>query len=525
MLKKIFHYESNTVLGGALIIGFFYLLNGFLALFRNALLASYFGASRNLDIYWAAFRIPDFIYVILISGALSAGFIPLFAEKLLKSREEAWQFANNILSTLIIILAFGAFLIVFFAPFFVSLIAPGFAKEEQKIMSLLVRIMMIQPVILGVSNLVVGMLQNFRRFLITSLAPIFYNLGIILGILLLVPFLGLKGLAWGVVLGAFLHLLIQLPSLKQLGFRFRFLPNFHSENLKRVLALAGPRVLGLISIQINFLIITIIASWLEKGSLAIFNFANDLQSFPQNIFAISFALASFPLLSQLINQKEEYSRMFEETFKNILIFMIPIAIFYFVFRSQLVRLTLGYGKFDWQAINQVIDVLAIFSFGIFIQSLLPFLVRSFFALQDALHPFLAGISANGLNVILSLILARKFGVEGLALAFVLATYFNFFLLCFFFKKKKLLFNWSKISSYFLKIFLLASIAGFIGWGFLKFFSLIFVSGKILALFFQTFLSLLMATGAYLLCLFIFVRSEFERIRTSLPFLKSFRANH
>lgn len=174
------------------------------------------------------------------------------------------------------------------------------------------------------------MLQNFKRFFITSLAPIFYNIGIIIGILFLVPILGLKGLAWGVVLGALLHLLIQLPSLKNLGFKFKFLLDFSSQNLKQIFILMVPRMLGLISIQINFLIVTIIASGLVKGSLSIFNFANDLQSLPQNIFAISFAISVFPVLAQLSEKREEFLKTFSYTVKNILFLWCRLR-FYLLF--------------------------------------------------------------------------------------------------------------------------------------------------------------------------------------------------
>ena len=381
MLKKLFNYESKSISGGAVVIAIFYLINGILALLRNGLLAGKFGATRELDIYYTAFRIPDFIYVILISGAISAGFIPLFAEKLKISKEEAWKFSNNILTTLTFILAVGALLVAIFAPFLVKLIAPGFDLESQSRVAELVRIMMIQPVLLGVSNIIVGLLQNFKRFFITSLAPIFYNVGIIIGIIFLTPILGLKGLAWGVVLGALLHFLVQLPSLKNLGFKFKFLFDFGSQNLRQIFILMVPRMLGLISIQINFLIVTIIASSLVKGSLSIFNFANDLQSLPQNIFAISFAVSVFPVLAQLSEKREEFLKTLSYTIKNILFFMVPIAVLFIVLRELIVRLTLNYGNFDFGATLAVADALGIFAIGMIGQSLLPLMIRAFFSLN------------------------------------------------------------------------------------------------------------------------------------------------
>jgi len=519
MIKKLLNHESKSIAGGAFVIAVFYLINGALAILRNAFLAGHFGASRQLDIYYAAFRIPDFIYVILISGAISAGFIPLFAEKLFKSREEAWKFSNNILTTLTFILAGGALLVAIFAPFLVRFIVPGFDSQSQKSVADLVRIMMIQPVLLGISNIIVGILQNFKRFFITSLAPVFYNLGIIIGILVFVPFMGLKGLAWGVVFGALLHLLVQLPSVKNLGFSFKFLPDFRSENLKKIFSLMVPRTLGLISIQINFLIITIVASTLAKGSLAIFNFANDLQSLPQNIFAISFAISVFPILSQLSAKREEFLKTFKETIKNILFFMVPIAVFYLVLRAQIARLALGYGRFGWDETIAVIDMLGIFAFGMIGQSLLPFIVRAFFSVKDSIRPFLAGIISNVLNVVLSLILSKAFGVRGLAIAFAIAGYSNLLLLWFFLKKKFISLGETKITPALLRIGLAAFIAGLAIVGYLRILDYFVDTHKVLGLLVQAVIAASLGLVSYLAILAAMKAPETEYLRKFLRFNK------
>lgn len=512
MIRKLLNHESKTVSGGAFIIAIFYLLNGILALARNALLAGHFGAGRQLDIYYAAFRIPDFIYVILISGALSAGFIPLFAEKLLKSKEEAWKFSSNILTTLAFILAIGAAIVAIFAPLIVPLIVPGFDAVAQQSVIRLVRIMMLQPILLGVSNIIVGILQNFKRFFVTSLAPIFYNVGIIIGILFFVPTLGLKGLAWGVVLGAVLHFLVQLPSLKNLGFSFKFLPDFRSENLKRIFSLMVPRTFGLISIQVNFFIITIIASTLATGSLAVFNFANDLQSLPQNIFAISFAISVFPVLSQFFGKREEFLNTFKETIKNILFFMVPIAIFYLVLRAQIVRLTLGYGNFGWTDTILVIDTLGIFALGMVAQSFLPLMVRAFFAMKDSIRPFLAGLLGNGLNIILSLFLAPRLGVRGLALAFMLAGYFNFYLLWKFLKKRFISLGENKVWPSFRRIVIAALMAALAIIGVLRLADMFLDTHTIFGLLLQSLLSLVAGLAVYLLALSLMRAPELNYLK-------------
>jgi len=515
MLKKLFNYESKSISGGAVVIAIFYLINGILALLRNGLLAGKFGATRELDIYYTAFRIPDFIYVILISGAISAGFIPLFAEKLKISKEEAWKFSNNILTTLTFILAVGALLVAIFAPFLVKLIAPGFDLESQSRVAELVRIMMIQPVLLGVSNIIVGLLQNFKRFFITSLAPIFYNVGIIIGIIFLTPILGLKGLAWGVVLGALLHFLVQLPSLKNLGFKFKFLFDFGSQNLRQIFILMVPRMLGLISIQINFLIVTIIASSLVKGSLSIFNFANDLQSLPQNIFAISFAVSVFPVLAQLSEKREEFLKTLSYTIKNILFFMVPIAVLFIVLRELIVRLTLNYGNFDFGATLAVADALGIFAIGMIGQSLLPLMIRAFFSLKDSVRPFLAGFFGNILSVILCWSLAQYFGVRGLALAFVIAGYFNLALLWTFLRRKMIISEPTGIFKTFSRVIFVSIIAGLGAFGAIKFVSSFLPDFSTIQIVIQIIIGVIIFGGIYLGGLYFMKAPEFEYLKNIL----------
>jgi putative peptidoglycan lipid II flippase len=472
LFQKLINFESKTISGGAFIIAFFYLLNGGLALLRNGLLASYFGASRMLDIYWASFRIPDLIYVIFISGALSAGFIPLFAEKLNRSKEEAVKMANNILSTIIVLLFIVAVLVLIFAPIIAPLIVPGFDKDAQNQVAKFLRIMMFQPIILGVSAILSGVLQTFRRFFITSLSPIFYNLGIILGIIFLTKIFGPIGLALSVLLGAFLHLAILLPSLKNIDFKIKFLPSFKSENIRQLFSIAGPRTLSLISTQINFLVITIIASNLEKGKLAIFNFANDLQSLPQNIFAISFAISAFPILSSLALDNQRFTETVIKTLKNILLFLIPIAAFYFVFQKQIVLLTLRYGHFDLKAVNETALILGILSLGMIASGLLPLLIRTFFAKKDAIRPFIAGITANVFNILLSLILVSRYGIKGIAFAFVVSNYLNLGLLIFMLYRKNIVEKtkniWLSFGNLVFKILLISFLSAILSGLYLKF---------------------------------------------------------
>jgi putative peptidoglycan lipid II flippase len=219
MIKRILNIKTNKIPMAALILGIASLGSALLGFFRDRLLAGQFGAGDDLDIYYTAFRIPDFVNMVLIMGAISAAIIPIFTFYWAKDKEDAKEFIINFLHLLLFVFVIISFFLFIFAPQLISLIAPGFEAEKKELTVLLTRIMFLSPILLGTSNIISGVLQVFSRFLVTALAPIMYNLGIIFGLLFFVPRIGLMGLAWGVVLGGFLHLCIQLPVFLSLGFK------------------------------------------------------------------------------------------------------------------------------------------------------------------------------------------------------------------------------------------------------------------------------------------------------------------
>ena len=254
MIKKIFNHRillnvnpSSSVVSAAFVITIAGLSSRFLGLIRDRFLASTFGAGDTLDVYYASFRIPDLIYNLLILGALSAAFIPVFTGLISKNKEKkAWTLASNLLNLAIFfILAISVFMAIF-APWIMQLITPGFEGEKLSRVVLFTRIMFLSPLFLGMSGIFGGILTSFKKFLIYSFAPIFYNLGIIVGVLVFVRFMGPIGLAWGVVFGAFLHMLFQYPAARHSGFRHQWtgLEYFSNKDVKRVLKLMLPRTLG-----------------------------------------------------------------------------------------------------------------------------------------------------------------------------------------------------------------------------------------------------------------------------------------
>lgn len=442
MIKKLLSKDilfntkpSRSVVSAAFVITAAGIASRIFGLLRDRFLASTFGAGDTLDVYYAAFRIPDLVYNLLILGALSAAFIPVFTALVSKEKEEeAWELANGILNIAIVGIAAASVLFFIFAPFLMSLITPGFPPEKMKAAILFSRIMFLSPLFLGISGIFGGVLTSYKRFIIYSLAPIAYNIGIIIGVLLFVRLWGAVGLAWGVVVGAFLHMIIQYPAARHLGFRYKSISFsiWNNDHIKKVGVLMFPRMLGIAVNQVNLLVMTIFASTLMPGSLAVFTFAQNLQSVPLGIFGISFSIAVFPVLATFIakEEKENFVKAFSQTFRQILFFVVPLSVFILVLRAQLVRVVLGAGQFNWEDTILTYQCLGIFTVSLFAQSTIPLLARSFYALHDTKTPFYIALMTEAVNIAAVLLFIGKFQITGLALAFSIASIVQMLLLLF-----------------------------------------------------------------------------------------------
>ncbi|MBU0648637.1 murein biosynthesis integral membrane protein MurJ [Patescibacteria group bacterium] len=431
MFKRFLNGKSTTIISAAIIVTLASLASRFLGIIRDRILAGTFGAGNELDIYYAAFRLPDFVYSIIVAGALSAGFIPIFAELISRrNKEHAWRVANGILNMLFLILAALGLVLVFLAPYIMPLITPGFTGEKLALTISLTRMMFLSPLLLGLGAVFGGMLQTFKRFVLYSLAPIFYNLGIIAGAVWLVDWFGIIGLAYGVILGALCHMLVQVPGAYFLGWRYRLVFPWADRYIRKMARMMVPRILSLGVNNINLIIITAIASMLTVGSVAVFNLANNLQYFPVGIFGISFAIAAFPTLSEFAAKgaQEKYKKAFSNTVRDILFFIIPASVLVLLLRAQIVRVILGSGMFTWEDTILTADCLAFFAMSLFAQSLVPLLVRMFFSIKNTVVPFVAALLSVALNVVLAFWFIQYFEVVGLALAFSVAAIFNMIVL-------------------------------------------------------------------------------------------------
>lgn len=439
---KLFTKQINSITLAALLVALSSLFSRILGVLRDRILASEFGLGDTLDIYYAAFRIPDLIFNLLVLGALSAGFVPILTRLLKKTgankklqyqdNQEAWKLVNTMLNFLGIVLVILGIIGFFAAPWLMKLIAPGFTGDKLAAVVKLSRIMFISPVLLGISSVFGGVLQSFKRFFVYSLSPILYNIGIIIGAIYFVPLSsgigGIKGLAWGVVLGAFLHMIIGAWMAFSLGYRYKPLLRYRDKDVRKIFSLMLPRTLSLATAQLNLVAITALASSLAVGSLAVFNFANNLQSFPVGIFGISFAVAAFPTLSKDAFNRKKLILDFSSVFRQIIFYILPATVLFLTLRAQIVRLLLGTGLFGWEETILTIDVLSYFLISLFAQATIPLLVRIYYARQNTLKPFVLGLVAVASNVILSFVLIRHMGAAGLSLAFSISNIINFLLL-------------------------------------------------------------------------------------------------
>jgi len=483
MISRFFNSQTKTITFAAILLAGSAFFSRLLGLVRDRLLAGSFGAGEELDIYFAAFRIPDFVYGILIMGGIAAVFLPVFSEHFKKDEKAAWQFVSNLLNSFLLLLIAICGLLAVLTPWIVDLIAPGFSEANKEITVSLTRLMFLSPILFGLSSIFSGVLHYFNRFLVYSLAPILYNLGIIFGILFLVPIFGLHGLAYGVILGALLHWLLQVPAALSSGFSYSFKLNFLSPGLLKVFRLMLPRTVGSAAYHINLIVITAIASTLTVGSIAVFNFSNNLQYFPIGLIGVSFAMASFPALSRewVMGAKDKFLETFSSTFSQILFLVVPVSLLMFLLRSQIVRLILGRGEFGWLETRLTAACLGIFCFGIVAACFIPFLARVFYSFQDTKTPVAIGLVAMVLNIIFSFSLVWLLGfsnsfqeglvsllkleginniqVVGLPLALSLAAVFQFLLLLVFLRRKVEGLKFQTVSRSFRKTVLATALMG------------------------------------------------------------------
>ncbi len=444
--------EHTTALWKAVgVLAFFGLVSRAFGLLRDRILASHFGASPILDTYYSAFRIPDFIFNLIISGAIASAVIPIFISYYKEDEERGWLLINHFLNFALILVFLLSVVFIIFAPWLMPFITPGFPPAQLAQAIQLTRLMFLSPLIFTFSTVIGAVLQSLRRFTVYSIAPLLYNLGIIIGAVYLVPIFGILGLGYGVVLGAILHLIVQIPVVYSAGFRWRFLFSLRDKGLRKIITLMVPRTLGLASGQINLVVINAIASTVAVGSITIINFANNLWIVPISIIGIAIPTAVFPSLSDLSadHDRQQFLATFNHVFRHMLCLGIPATVVMIVLRQPIIQLILGVGRFSIADIEITAAAIAIFALGIVPFSLEQLVNRAFYAMHHTGIPVIMSIIADIVNVILSLLFVHQatsgwlyrllqavfqfsdgplMRVLGLSLALTLANIVNFVLL-------------------------------------------------------------------------------------------------
>lgn len=395
------------------------------------------GEKYNLDAYFAAFRIPDLIYMLLIYGALSAALIPIYTKILARNPEEADEFASQILNLILFFLIIVLIAAYFLMPWIFPLIAPGFDEVSLATGINLSRIMLLSPLFLAISSVLQGVENSKKLFWGVSMAPILYNLAIIFSAIFFGKTYGVYALAYGVVIAAFLHFLIQVPFTFHSGFKFKLIFFRKSKNLKNFFNLSLARIVGGAVVQFGFLVDTVIATLIGLGSLSIYNYAFNLQSLPYAVVGVSFSLAVFSTLAQKSEDKKEFASIVKNSVYNVMFWVLPAVIAVFLLRQELVNFLLLGGAFGAEEASLTAATLGVFIWAALFQSLIPLLARSFYALEDSKTPLILSFFAVLLGAITSYYFALKlnYGIIALAYSAILSSAFYSLTLFVFLAKK------------------------------------------------------------------------------------------
>lgn len=461
-ILSLLNTRQSNILSGASILMAAVFASKFLGLIRDRLLVHNFDTSEAA-IFFAAFRLPDLMFQLLIFGALSVAFIPTFTEVLNKKGEdEAFEFASNILNLSLLFFGILVTITFLFVPQVNSLLVPGFSGEQKVLTDQLTRLLLFSQLILVVGSFFVGVAQSYQRFIIPAIAPLFYNLGIVFGIAFLSPIFGIAGPAIGVIIGALLHVLVQLPLIKSIGFKYKFSFDFFNSGVREVFKIMSIRNIGLAVEQLNDTVGIALASLVSYSSVTLLTFAQHLQLVPIGLFGATIAQAALPVLARehSRNEGDAFKITLLTTMHQILFLTLPAAAMLIVLRVPIVRLVFGASQFNWEDTVLTGRTVAFLALGLAAQSITLLLVRAFYAFKDVRLPVVVSVVGVAINVALSFIFVTVMHLEvwSLGLSYAVATNLSFVLLLYFISKKVGGFNRQNLLDPFLKMILAATVA-------------------------------------------------------------------
>ncbi len=426
--QELTSIERDTARGvgaNAAIVAAAFVLSRMLGLIREILIAARFGTGPDYDAYVAAFRIPDLLFLVVMSGAFGSAFIPVFGGLLARGdHARAWRLANTVLTLALVVLAVASLLTFLLAGWLIrTLVAPGLAPPQQDLAADLTRLLLLSPLLLGLGAAGKGMLEAQNAFAVAAFAPVLYNLGIILGALFLAPSYGPFGLAIGVIGGALGHAGIQFLDLLRRGWRFVPTLDLRTEGLGQVGRLMAPRILGQAAFQVNMIVMTNFASRLGERHVSALNYAFQLFMLPHGVLALSLSTVIFPLMARqfAVGDLSGMSRTFQQALSPLLFLTIPATLGLLLFRTSIVQVLFQFGAFSATSTELVAAALGYFALGLVAFAVVEAVTRVYYAMQDTLTPVLAAVTTIAANIALSWLLTPSLGHRGLALSLSLTT--------------------------------------------------------------------------------------------------------
>lgn len=540
MVQQVMNTVYKEIRGlhqAAYILAIFTVGSQLLALIRDRVLAHQFGAGPELDLYYTAFRIPDVLYVLFASTLSVYVLIPFVSKRLETGTDAARAFLSQFLTLFVLFYGVVAALAIVFAPAIAQFFFPGFAGEQETLV-LLIRILLLQPLLLGISSLFGVVTQLEHRFILYAISPLLYNLGIIIGAVLLYPHMGIAGLTVGVLIGAFGHVCIQLPSVMRSPLRPSISFAWRKSDILGVLRTSLTRAVTLSLHQIVLLGLVGFASIMATGSVSVLQFAYNLQSVPLAIIGVSYSVAAFPLLAQLYaeGKYDELRRNVTTALKHILFWSLPVITLLIVIRAQFVRTILGSGEFDWNDTRLTAAILAVFLVSLAAQAFHLFVVRALYAVGNTRIPFYVTLFSSALGLFLAFYLFMVFvsgsqlaeffstalrlegvpGIEVLALpmgySIALIVHSAVLLLA----ARKLIFvSLRELSISFGQAFISALAGGYVAYASLNWFATYWTTDTLATIFFQGFFAFLFGACVYALMQYLFGNTELREISTTL----------
>jgi putative peptidoglycan lipid II flippase len=460
-MKNLFSVSSAKKATAIITITSF--LSYVIGFLRDKILAYYFGAGLQTDIYNASFVIPDAVFNMFIASALTAAFLPVFTEYLKKDKEEAFRLANTMLTISVLFTSIITIILFIFMDKITPLIfsADDIDVSTMKNITTMTRMLLPLPLIFAISNTLGNILMSYKHFFSYAISPILYNFGIITGIILLHKSFGIYSAAQGAIIGAIFHCVIRIIDVFHTDYRPKRELAIQLAGFKQIIKLMIPRSISLIASSINTIVYASIGTKLLVGSLAAFNFARNVQSFAVSLFGIAFATAIFPFLTSSISQNDtkSFTLDIQKTIQRILFFTIPSMIGIMLLSKEIIFLILGGGQFDESSIALTSGILFFFALSIPFESLMHILTRAFFAVKNTMTPMIINLIAISINIFITVKIATKYGVNWFSLGFAIGFIIQVILLTFFIRKHLSNFEIKKFIVFFIKLFFASTLMG------------------------------------------------------------------